>query len=73
MYRIKQLFSVLLTLRDYDGQVAEALAMEHALNKMTKTGMSEACELPESQTGCRETHPESDLFNKAVNRLVWLY
>ncbi len=26
MYRIKQLFSVLLTLRDYDGQVAEALA-----------------------------------------------
>lgn len=30
MYRIKQLFSVLLTLRDYDGQVAEALAMEHA-------------------------------------------
>ena len=73
MYRIKQLFSVLLTLRDYDGQVAEALAMEHALNKMTKTGMSEACELPESQTGCRETHPKSDLFNKPVNRLVWLY
>lgn len=46
MYRIKQLFSVLLTLRDYDGQVAEALAMEHALNKMTKTGMSEAVMTP---------------------------
>ncbi len=26
MYRVKQLFGVHLTLRDYDGQVAEAMA-----------------------------------------------
>lgn len=39
MYRIKQLLGGSLTLRDYDGQVAEALAMVRALNKMTKAGM----------------------------------
>ncbi len=27
MYRVKQLFGGSLTLRDYDGQVAEAMAM----------------------------------------------
>lgn len=42
MYRIKQLFGGSLTLRDYDGQVAEALTMVRALNKMTKTGMPES-------------------------------
>lgn len=42
MYRIKQLFECSLTLRDYDGQVAEALAMVRALNRMTKTGMPES-------------------------------
>ncbi|EGH0606639.1 hypothetical protein ID263_004933 [Escherichia coli] len=31
-----------LTLRDYDGQVAEAMAMVRALNKMTKAGMPES-------------------------------
>lgn len=31
-----------LTLRNYDGQVAEALAMVRALNKMTKAGMPES-------------------------------
>ncbi|ENS3351536.1 IS5 family transposase [Salmonella enterica] len=41
MYRVKQLFGGSLTLRDYDGQVAEALAMVRALNKMTKAGMPE--------------------------------
>lgn len=41
MYRVKQLFGVSLTLRDYDGQVAEAMAMVHALNKITKAGMPE--------------------------------
>lgn len=30
MYRIKQLFGGSLTLRNYDGQVAEALAMMRA-------------------------------------------
>ncbi len=35
MYRVKQLFGGSLTLRDYDGQVAEAMVMRRALNKMT--------------------------------------
>ncbi|ENZ7198332.1 IS5/IS1182 family transposase, partial [Klebsiella variicola] len=42
MYRVKQLFGGSLTLRDYDGQVAEALTMVRALNKMTKAGMPES-------------------------------
>ncbi|WP_409161753.1 IS5 family transposase [Pectobacterium sp. B2J-2] len=42
MYRVKQLFGGTLTLRDYDGQVAEGLAMVRALNKMTKAGMPES-------------------------------
>ncbi len=29
-------------LRDYDGQVAEAMAMVRALNRMTKAGMPES-------------------------------
>ncbi len=41
MYRVKQLFGGSLTLRDYDGQVAE-LALVRALNKMTKAGMPES-------------------------------
>ncbi|WP_226865444.1 transposase [Enterobacter hormaechei] len=41
MYRVKQLFGGSLTLRDYDGQVAEAMALVRALNKMTKAGMPE--------------------------------
>lgn len=39
---VSQLFGGSLTLRDYDGQVAEALAMVRALNKMTKAGMPES-------------------------------
>ena len=31
-----------LTLREYDGQVAEAMALVRALNKMTKAGMPES-------------------------------
>ena len=31
-----------LTLRDYDGLVAEAMAMVRMLNKMTKAGMPES-------------------------------
>ncbi|WP_228307209.1 transposase, partial [Klebsiella pneumoniae] len=42
MYRVKQLFGGSLTLRDYDGQVAEAMALVRALNKMTKVGMPES-------------------------------
>ncbi len=40
--RVKQLFGGSLTLRDYDGQVAEAMALVRALNKMTKAGMPES-------------------------------
>jgi hypothetical protein len=40
-YRMKQLLGS-LTLRDYDGQVAEAMAMVRALNRMTKAGMPES-------------------------------
>lgn len=42
MYRIKQFFGGSLTLRDYDGKVAEALSMVSLLNKMTKAGMPES-------------------------------
>ncbi|NIH16224.1 MAG: hypothetical protein G5700_06885, partial [Serratia symbiotica] len=36
-----------LSLRDYDGQVAEALAMIYALNKMLLAGMLKVYALPE--------------------------
>ena len=42
MYRIRQLLGGSLTLRDYDGQVAEAMAMVRALNKMPKAGIPES-------------------------------
>ncbi|NIH16201.1 MAG: IS5/IS1182 family transposase, partial [Serratia symbiotica] len=41
----KQLFGGHLSLRDYDGQVAEALAMICSLNKMTLAGMPESARL----------------------------
>lgn len=43
MYWVKQLFGGTLTLRDNDGQVAEALDVLHAL----KQTYQKACELPE--------------------------
>ncbi|NIG63053.1 MAG: IS5/IS1182 family transposase, partial [Serratia symbiotica] len=39
MYRVKQLFGGYLLLRDYDAQVALAMVMICALNKMTLAGM----------------------------------
>lgn len=33
------MFGSSLTLHDYDGQIAEALVMVRALNKITKAGM----------------------------------
>ena len=42
MYRVKQLFGGHLTLRDYDAQVGEAMAMIRALNKLTLAGMPES-------------------------------
>ena len=41
MYRVNQLFGGHLTLRDYNAQVGEAMAMIRALNKMTHAGMPE--------------------------------
>ncbi len=41
MIPLKQLFGGLLMLLDYDGQVAEAVAIVRALNKMTRAGMPE--------------------------------
>ena len=66
VYRIKQLFGGSLTLRDYDGQVAEAMAMVRALNKMTKAGMPESVRIAENTTSYAETYPKTDLFNKAI-------
>lgn len=42
MYRVKQLFGGHLSLREYDAQVAEAMAMICALNKMTLAGMPDS-------------------------------
>lgn len=42
MYRVKQLFGGSLTLRDYDAQVAEAMAMVRALNEIMRVGMPES-------------------------------
>ncbi|BCV27449.1 hypothetical protein TUM3811_13090 [Shewanella algae] len=39
MYRYKQLISAKLSLRDYNGQVGEALAGVKALNKVIRLGM----------------------------------
>ena len=42
IHRVKQVVTASLKLRDYDGQVAEAMAMVRALNKMTKAGIPES-------------------------------
>ncbi|NIH16375.1 MAG: hypothetical protein G5700_08130 [Serratia symbiotica] len=44
-YRVKQLCGGHLSRRDYDGQVAEALAMICSLNKMPLAGMLESVRL----------------------------
>ena len=70
MYRVKQLFGGSLTLRDYDGQVAEAMALVRALNKMTKAGMPESMRISlKTQPATGETYPKSDLFNKALTKV----
>lgn len=42
MFRIKTLFGGHLSLRNYDGQVGEAMAMVKALNRMTLLGMPDS-------------------------------
>ena len=42
MYRVKRLFGCSLMLHAYDGQVAKAMTMVRALNKMTKAGIPES-------------------------------
>ncbi|MCL7652687.1 IS5/IS1182 family transposase, partial [Klebsiella pneumoniae] len=41
-YGMKRLWGDSGTMGDYDGQVAEAMAMVRALNRMTKAGMPES-------------------------------
>jgi hypothetical protein len=69
---MKQLLGDSLTLRDYDGQVAEAMAMVRALNRMTKAGMPKACVLPENPASYRVVRTKSYLFNKAAYYLQQL-
>ena len=66
IHRVKQVVTASLKLRDYDGQVAEAMAMVRALNKMTKAGMPESVRIAENTTSYAETYPKTDLFNKAI-------
>ncbi len=73
MYRMKQLLGDSLTLRDYDGQVAEAMAMVRALNRMTKAGMPESVVLPENPASYRVVRTKSYLFNKAGLYSIPLY
>jgi hypothetical protein len=42
MFRIKILLGGHLSLRDYDAQVGEAMAMVKALNRMTLLGMPDS-------------------------------
>ncbi len=66
MYRVKQLFGGSLTLRDYDGQVAEAMGPGTSAEQNDgKQVCLKACVLPENTTRYGETYPKSDLFNKA--------
>jgi hypothetical protein len=51
-----------LTLRDYDGQVAEAMAMVRALNRMTKAGMPESVRIAENPPPL-----QGDLRNRFIN------
>lgn len=57
MYRVKPLFGGSLTLRDYEAQVAEALAMVRALSKMTKAGQK-ACVLSDNCNRLRKCLPQ---------------
>lgn len=69
MYRVKQLFGGHLTLRDYDAQVGEAMAMIRALNKMMQACLK-VCELPEEVTE-RETFYLKTIYStkpKSTNR-----
>ncbi|CDH04807.1 hypothetical protein XBO1_1390012 [Xenorhabdus bovienii str. oregonense] len=42
MFRIKTLLSGNLSLRDYDGQVGEVMAIAKALNRITLLGMPDS-------------------------------
>ena len=66
MYRIKQLLGGSLTLRDYDGQVVEAMAMVRALNIVRRKVFRRASVLPKYAFSYRYTRTKYDLFNEAV-------
>lgn len=65
MYRIKQLFSGHLTLREYGAQVWVAMDMIRALNKMTRAVMPESVRIASESQRLSEFFSKSDLFNKA--------
>ena len=65
MYRVKQLFGGSLTQRDYDGQVAEALAMARTEQNDKGRYARKRSSCLKTPTGYREVHPKSDLYNKA--------
>ncbi|CRL46873.1 hypothetical protein SGGMMB4_05839 (plasmid) [Sodalis glossinidius str. 'morsitans'] len=74
MFRFKTLMGDHLSLRDYDAQVGEAMAMVKALNKMTLLGMPNSiCITIDLLREAVVT--SSDLFNKAKvsNRLKLIY
>lgn len=55
-----------LTLRNYDGQVAEAMALVMSAEQMTKAGMpGKRAYCLKTQPATGKTYPKSDLFNKA--------
>ncbi len=67
---VKQLFGGSLTLSDYDGQVAEALAMVRALNKMTKAGYAR------ERAYCLKTQPVTGILTRNLiysTKLLQLY
>ncbi len=53
-------------LRDYDGQIAEAMVMVRALNKMTKANMPVSVRPAGKPGALQNARPESDLSNKAL-------
>ena len=55
-------------LRDYDAQVAEALVIVRALNKITKVGMPESVHIARKPDRYGDAYPKTDLFNKANGR-----
>jgi hypothetical protein len=57
MYRVKQLFGGSLTQRDYDGQVAEALAM-------ARPEQNDKGRYARKRSSCLKTQPDTERFTR---------